>query len=118
MGITRFIKSYMLMFLTNKRGFVSFHSHTYKPPKIHVKFSPPLVSFVTKDSKKTMGKNLISVMTRADMDTSIRTDPRLPYLFERVIAALIYVIPALDACAVTLSFFKWWSSLSWAWFIL
>jgi uncharacterized membrane protein len=39
-------------------------------------------------------------------------------MVERVVAALVYIIPALDAIAVTLSLFKWWSSLSWTWFLL
>merc|ERR1712178_470969 len=43
---------------------------------------------------------------------------RFPNSFERIVSALIYFIPALDATAITLSLFKWWASLSWAWFLL
>merc|ERR1711904_149164 len=52
------------------------------------------------------------------MDIDAPHTKRLPYAFERIVAASIYIIPALDATACTLSFFKWWTSLSWAWFLL
>merc|ERR1719281_817083 len=52
------------------------------------------------------------------MDAAARYGKRLPHFIERIIAATIYIIPALDATASTLSLFKWWSSVSWAWFLL
>merc|ERR1712224_794629 len=43
---------------------------------------------------------------------------RFPNTFERIVSAMIYIIPSLDAASLTLSLFKWWTSLSWAWFLI
>lgn len=68
------------------------------------------------DWQETRGTIIAQIRTSIDIDAN--GNPRLPNTVERLVAALMYIIPTLNATAVTLSLFKWWSSLSWVWFLL
>lgn len=51
-------------------------------------------------------------------DSEAQGEQYQPSFFGRLLAASIYVIPTLNANAITLSLFKWWASMSWAWFLI
>lgn len=63
-------------------------------------------------------RDSIMVQSHASFDLDEQGNPRLPKNYERVLAALIYIIPCLDVTALTMSLFKWWTSVSWMWFIM
>merc|ERR1712224_733174 len=54
----------------------------------------------------------------ASLEFDAQDEQYQPSLFGRLLAASMYAMPALDGSAITLSLFKWWSSLSWAWFVI
>merc|ERR1711976_2351 len=58
------------------------------------------------------------LQVKATFNLNESRNKRLPYNYEKLVAAFTYVIPALNASSITLSLFKWWTSMSWAWFIL
>jgi len=63
-------------------------------------------------------RNLVVIKSRESSDRDDFGNPRLPNTSERIIAGLVYIIPALGSIALTLCLFKWLASLSWAWFIM
>jgi uncharacterized membrane protein len=69
-------------------------------------------------SRKNIRTNTKNLRVTAASDTNFGRKNRFPTKYERIVSAALYIFPALDATAVTLSFFKWWVSLSWAWFLL
>lgn len=52
------------------------------------------------------------------LDLDAQRKQYLPNFFDKFLAASTYIIPTLDANAITLSLFKWWASISWTWFLI
>merc|ERR1712072_546218 len=96
-------------------GMIDIWQNKYGYMKKKIKFDLKM-RYINQLTQSTKFTNNLVFFASSEIDTN--KIQRFPSTFERMIAAAIYVIPSLDAASLTLSLLKWWTSFSWAWFLI